>query len=164
MAAYDQLLAEGYLVSEQRRGYYVAQVEQWEMHPASAVPPPLGIADCPVPEQTEQPDDVIDLIQNRVPPDLFPLSVWNRLSRRVWREEGQALLRPARCHPGQPVRKSGHPRRGGGYSGQCRKRAALRDAADLFGTEKCVWRGGSRLSADRPSVRAKRCVCSAFAA
>ena len=37
MAAYDQLLAEGYLVSEQRRGYYVAQVEQWEMHPASAV-------------------------------------------------------------------------------------------------------------------------------
>lgn len=93
MAAYDQLLAEGYLVSEQRRGYYVAQVEQWEMHPASAVPPPLGIADCPVSEQTEQPDDVIDLIQNRVPPDLFPLSVWNRLSRRVWREEGQALLR-----------------------------------------------------------------------
>ena len=93
MAAYDQLLAEGYLVSEQRRGYYVAQVEQWEMHPASAVPPSLGIADCPVPEQTEQPDDVIDLIQNRVPPDLFPLSVWNRLSRRVWREEGQALLR-----------------------------------------------------------------------
>ena len=93
VAAYDQLLAEGYLVSEQRRGYYVAQVEQWEMHPASAVPPSLGIADCPVPEQTEQPDDVIDLIQNRVPPDLFPLSVWNRLSRRVWREEGQALLR-----------------------------------------------------------------------
>lgn len=93
MAAYDQLLAEGYLVSEQRRGYYVAQVEQWEMHPASAVPPPLGIADCPVSEQTEQLDDVIDLIQNRVPPDLFPLSVWNRLSRRVWREEGQALLR-----------------------------------------------------------------------
>ncbi len=94
MAAYDQLLAEGYLVSEQRRGYFVAQVEQWEMHPAVSVPPPPPVAEPPVPGQAGQPGDgVIDLIQNRVPPDLFPLSVWNRLSRRVWREEGQTLLR-----------------------------------------------------------------------
>ena len=45
-------------------------------------------------EQTEQPDDVIDLIQNRVPPDLFPLSVWNRLSRRVRREGGAGTAPP----------------------------------------------------------------------
>ena len=91
MAAYDQLLTEGYLVSEERRGYFVAQVEEWEMHravssPAVSRPPSRE----PEPCGTEKP--AIDLIHSHVPPDLFPLSVWNRLLRKALRDEGQALL------------------------------------------------------------------------
>ena len=91
MAAYDQLLAEGYLVSKERRGYFVAQVEEWEVRPTAGNPAPYCPPNRePQPCSTEKP--AIDLIRSHVPPDLFPLSVWNRLLRKSLREEGPALL------------------------------------------------------------------------
>lgn len=92
-AAYEQLLAEGYLVSRERRGYYVAKVEQWELHPtpvARPAPPP-ALAPVETAEVAREPR--FDLVENRIPAELFPLSVWERLTGRVWREQGQALLR-----------------------------------------------------------------------
>lgn len=109
MGAYEQLLAEGYILSVQRKGYYVAKLEQ---RPFAGQDRPARPPVSPAPESEESraaarpsagalPDgtdipsdrEVIDLVQNNVPPDLFPLSVWNRLSRRVYAEAGQALLR-----------------------------------------------------------------------
>lgn len=99
MAAYDQLVAEGYLVTQERRGYFVAQVEQWEKRPKSL--PTARHAEqgsLALHEGEDAPAVALDLVESRVPPDLFPLSVWNRLSRRVWREGGQTLL--CRTEPG----------------------------------------------------------------
>ncbi len=136
MGAYDQLLAEGYIVSKERQGYYVAMLEQ---RPCTGVPkgtatvsaadtpqgipclprtPSAGNATPPFAEgetQASSPEcnpvsptmarnapvspasadggEIMDLVQNSVPPDLFPLSVWNRLLRRVLAEAGGDLLR-----------------------------------------------------------------------
>lgn len=93
-AAYEQLLAEGYLISRERRGYYVAQVEQWELHPTPVARPvtPTPVLTSVESEETDR-EPILDLVENRIPAELFPLSVWERLTARVWREQGQALLR-----------------------------------------------------------------------
>ncbi len=93
---YDQLLAEGYITSRERSGYFVAQIEQRATvsdtapptAPASAMPPPLsGATD----EALSPP--LIDLVESALSPDLFPLSIWTRLSHRVYSDEGANLLR-----------------------------------------------------------------------
>lgn len=85
--AYDQLLAEGYITSRERQGYFVAQIE---LSPPSAPPPPIA----PITKREPPIDeDIIDLVQSALSPDLFPLSVWTRLSHRVYNEEGANLLR-----------------------------------------------------------------------
>lgn len=90
--AYDQLLAEGYLSSRERSGYFVAPLEQ--LPPTKTVSPSAPLP--PLPVKTAVGDgDVIDLVSQRVSPSLFPLSVWTKLSRRVLTEQGEALLAPA---------------------------------------------------------------------
>lgn len=95
MAAYDQLMAEGYIVSRERQGYFVAQVEQWELRPTRPVgeidPPPKRPYPVPAPPPAPL-RPTLDLTGSQVPPGSFPLSVWTRLVRRVWREEGESLL------------------------------------------------------------------------
>ena len=76
--AYNQLLSEGYIRSEEKRGYFVEDVER----PAPAA------------SQTETPkfseDTLIDLTANN--PVQFPFSVWSRLQRQVMQDLGQTLL------------------------------------------------------------------------
>ena len=77
-AAYGQLLAEGYIRSREKAGYYVETVEQ----PFRQMP-----AEQPPQTQTE---DLIDLISNT--PARFPFSVWSRLQREVMLDMGEQLL------------------------------------------------------------------------
>lgn len=79
--AYDQLLAEGYIRSVEKVGYFVEAVERGL--PKAVIQPQ--------PEQPEQPEG-IDLTANR--PDKFPFSVWSRLQREVMLDFGQTLLLP----------------------------------------------------------------------
>ena len=76
--AYNQLLAEGYIRSEEKVGYFVEEVERirgksvaWEE-----------------PEAVQ--DDCIDLTANS--PAKFPFSVWSRLQRQVMLDMGEKLL------------------------------------------------------------------------
>lgn len=78
--AYSQLLAEGYIRSEEKVGYFVETVEhvrqtarQWKM-----------------PEEVC--DSVIDLAANGS--GHFPFSVWSKLSREVMQDVGDGLLQP----------------------------------------------------------------------
>ena len=78
--AYNQLLAEGYIRSEEKIGYFVETVEH-----------------TPVLQETwEQPqsseDGCIDLTANG--PARFPFSVWSRLQRQVMLDMGEKLLLP----------------------------------------------------------------------
>ena len=80
--AYAQLLAEGYLRSVEKIGYFVEEV------PHRQSPAPL-----PAPAPEEVPRWTLDLTAN-APAAGFPFSVWMRLQRQVMLDYGDRLLMP----------------------------------------------------------------------
>ncbi len=85
--AYEQLLAEGYIQSEERRGYFVAEVS-----PQSGAPTPH-----PLREEEREESYALDLCSGRAPVKLFPFSVWAKLMRQTLSEEGGHLLERVPC-------------------------------------------------------------------
>ena len=80
--AYNQLLAEGYLRSAEKVGYFVEEVEQVHTRPLRF--------------ETEQPEKEkwqVDLTANGPAPG-FPFSVWMKLQRQVMLDYGDQLLAP----------------------------------------------------------------------
>ena len=80
--AYSQLLAEGYLRSEEKIGYFVEAAGQ--ISPVSAVP---------VTPEPEKPRWDVDLTANGSATG-FPFTVWMRLQRQVMLDYGDKLLSP----------------------------------------------------------------------
>ena len=76
--AYTQLLAEGYICSREKVGYFVETVERPAAPAVPSAPPPKA------------PDTMIDLTANG--PVKFPFSVWSRLQRQVMLDVGETLL------------------------------------------------------------------------
>ncbi len=85
--AYEQLLAEGYIISRERSGYFVADVQgaMGEGRPAQ------------VPQRKESKNFAADLVSGSPPAELFPFSVWARLMRTVLSDEGEHLLERVPC-------------------------------------------------------------------
>ncbi len=83
--AYSQLLNEGYITAQQRRGYFVAA--QSRQH--AALPDAAGL-----PEESEQEDYVLDFKANRISLSLFPSTAWSRYMREALSSDNSALLRP----------------------------------------------------------------------
>ena len=80
-AAYNQLLSEGFIRSEEKVGYFVEAVTEF----APRIPPKATIS--------PQPDaDLIDLTANGS--IHFPFSVWSKLQREVVLDLGEKLLLP----------------------------------------------------------------------
>ena len=78
--AYNQLLAEGYIRSREKVGYFVEAVEQFSRQVTPQVAP-------------VQPEpDLVDLVANS--PAKFPFSVWSKLQREVMLDLGEQLLLP----------------------------------------------------------------------
>lgn len=80
--AYNQLLSEGYLRSQEKVGYFVEQVKHLQVKPAPIVMPREDSHRWPV-----------DLTANG-PAAGFPFSVWMRLQRQVMLDYGDRLLAP----------------------------------------------------------------------
>lgn len=80
--AYNQLLSEGYLRSEEKVGYFVEAVE----HPP-VTEQPRDTVQC-----AEERKWLLDLTANGT--EQFPFSVWMKLQREVTLDYGQALLLP----------------------------------------------------------------------
>ena len=80
--AYNQLLSEGYLRSEEKVGYFVEAVER----PAARGPKTEALPDTP------RQSWLLDLTANGT--EQFPFSVWMKLQREVMLDYGQTLLRP----------------------------------------------------------------------
>lgn len=80
-AAYNQLLAEGYIRSQEKVGYFVEAVE-------GRNPPP--------PTQAEQPEKQREFLLDLtgIGTEQFPFSVWSRLQREVMLDYGAQLLLP----------------------------------------------------------------------
>jgi GntR family transcriptional regulator/MocR family aminotransferase len=89
--AYAQLMAEGYVHTLPKRGFFVSRVDR----PLAPAP-----ADA-LPVERPTPNWVLDLRSNRISPARFPLSAWARLTRQVLSREGTALLSPL-PHQGLP--------------------------------------------------------------
>ena len=79
--AYGQLLAEGYIRSEEKVGYFVENMD----HTPSK---PMGAFFTEEPE----PEKILDITANS--PAFFPFSVWSKLQREVMLDYGEKLLRP----------------------------------------------------------------------
>ena len=78
--AYDQLLSEGYIRSQEKVGYFVEAVAQ------ARRPAPMA----PAPEEEES--DSLDMTANACPD--FPFTVWSSLQRQVMLQLSRKLLRP----------------------------------------------------------------------
>ena len=85
--AYEQLLAEGYILSEERKGYFVAEVNVGK----SAFVPPVHKS------VAEEKKYKINLVTGIAPAGLFPFSVWAKLMRQTLSEEGEHLLERVPC-------------------------------------------------------------------
>ena len=89
--AYGQLLAEGYLRSEPKRGFFVAALE-----PAAAPVPAPARREAPPPAAgTAAPR--YDFATNAVDAARFPFATWARLMRQVLAREDSGLL--SAIHP-----------------------------------------------------------------
>ena len=78
--AYNQLLAEGYIRSREKAGYFVEAIDPVSCDTPSEMPPPA------------EKKPMIDLVSNV--PARFPFSVWSRLQREVMLDLGEKLLLP----------------------------------------------------------------------
>ena len=79
-AAYNQLLAEGFIRSQEKVGYFVESLQKLAANPVFQ-------------EATETPsENLIDLTGSG--PSHFPFSVWSRLQREVMLDLGEGLLLP----------------------------------------------------------------------
>lgn len=82
--AYGQLMAEGYIQSEEKRGYFVSQVDE---SPSKRTARPI------VPEEVE-PSFFMDFQSNHIHPEQFPFSIWAKMMRNEILEQDKRLLQP----------------------------------------------------------------------
>ena len=94
--AYEQLAAEGYIYTVEKKGYYVSPVER-PMPPAD--PPPL------TPEKPAEPV-FLDLATGSLDRSYFPFTVWSRLMRQTILEEDTELLRAAPSNGAPALRRA----------------------------------------------------------
>ena len=96
--AYEQLAAEGYIYSQEKRAYYVSPVER-PLQAAARQPAPL-------PPEPEQKTYFLDLVTNSIDRAYFPFTVWARLMRETLLERDKALLQAAPYNGAEELRRA----------------------------------------------------------
>jgi len=94
--AYEQLVDEGYLYAEYKKGYFVSPLEQ-RLSPQQ---PSVRIT-SPNPEIW-----ALDLSSTALSSEQFPFSVWSRLMRQVLAEEDKKLLTPTSYQGAMELREA----------------------------------------------------------
>ncbi len=84
--AYAQLMAEGYIYSMPKRGYFVSEVKTFSEKRPERVEH--------LPETPKEMTYYADFISNRTSHDNFPFSIWAKLTREVLSGEDLTLLLP----------------------------------------------------------------------
>lgn len=84
-SAYGQLMAEGYIRAEEKRGYFVALTDE--------------VLPCPtpspwVPEEAQRPSYFMDFKSGHIGAEQFPFSVWAKMMRNALLEQDKRLLQP----------------------------------------------------------------------
>ena len=86
--AYDQLVSEGYVVAQERRGYFVAALGT-----VPQVRPPQS--HLVIPERTEK--TIFDFSANHTEVEQFPFSVWAKLTREMLTQHKEEMLQVSPC-------------------------------------------------------------------
>lgn len=95
--AYGQLIAEGYVQAVEKRGYFVAQIDEVLPRPA---PTQAVFA-----EQAE-PEYFLDLKSNHIHTEQFPFSIWARMMRQALLEQDKRLLQPLKYNGVSELRQA----------------------------------------------------------
>ncbi len=94
--AYEQLMAEGYIYSVEKKGYYVSRLEQ-----------PLRETPAPVVQPVEKPKTyLLDLVTNSISAEYFPFTVWARMMRQTILEQDKNLLVPPPYNGSELLRRA----------------------------------------------------------
>ena len=109
--AYEQLIAEGYIYSRERSGYFVSAMD-WPLSAAAAAPQKIS-------QLPPRPTWFLDFASGSPEPDDFPFTVWSRLMP-------QTILRL-----GSLDHRSEHPRR--------RRRLDHRLICRIYDQEEKIW-------------------------
>ncbi|MDL2280664.1 PLP-dependent aminotransferase family protein [Selenomonadales bacterium OttesenSCG-928-I06] len=88
--AYAQLIAEGYVETVEKKGYFVRQID-------SIIKKSKSISDLLVEERDNNDTYIYDLKTNAVDLYNFPFATWAKLMREILRDENDSLLKP--IHP-----------------------------------------------------------------
>lgn len=91
MKAYDQLLVEGYIRSEERRGYFVEDIDFLQM--------PLQSKRSPEDFELEKKKNktpLLDLTRSNPDPSLFPFSVFSKIYTSLLNSQDEGLLRASK--------------------------------------------------------------------
>lgn len=94
--AYEQLLAEGYVYSEERSGYFVASVNA-DFY---------GKREIPAEQPEEEKKYKTDFVKGSTATHLFPFSVWARLMRGVLADCGEHLLERVPCDGDRELKRA----------------------------------------------------------
>lgn len=86
--AYEQLIAEGYIYSRERSGYFVSAMD-WPLSAAAAAPQKIS-------QLPPRPTWFLDFASGSPEPDDFPFTVWSRLMRQTDPRAGDAPARARR--------------------------------------------------------------------
>lgn len=81
--SYSQLLAEGYINSEPRRGYFVQNIEELAL---------IEIEDSQIVKEEKTPSYHLDFSPGRIDEDSFPFTLWRKYARDLVHEENKELL------------------------------------------------------------------------
>ena len=83
--AYAQLLAEGYIYSIAKKGYFVADIINSLKSSAAATQPNLALS-------AGKPAYYVDFLSNQTNPANFPFSIWAKLMREIISEKSEELM------------------------------------------------------------------------
>ena len=95
-AAYEQLIAEGYLFAVEKKGYYVNAVDNPQRSAAS----PMSV------EKVTGKKYRLDLVSNSISAEYFPFALWARTMRRTLLDHEGELLRSAPFNGAEALRNA----------------------------------------------------------
>ena len=90
--AYNQLIAEGFIYSLSRKGFFVATIPQKSASVPSKQQPIKQSRESRIPEQIKTPHYIADFVNNQVDASTFPFTTWAKLTRKVLCEQQRELL------------------------------------------------------------------------
>lgn len=99
--AYGQLMAEGYIYSLPKKGFFVSHIEKQ----AKAAPVQPAVIKAPV-NTDDEPKPLIDFISGRTSPESFPFATWSKIMRATLGEQEEKLLSKPDAGGVFPLRKA----------------------------------------------------------